>query len=201
MNNSNIQEVDNIVPTLQKEVFRSADRSTVVRLRQIAYEVCRAQIPDTYIKQAFNKFRRGVVFRDNEGNTICFALWVEQDLLDILHKSRKYMYVLLICGRKEPYKIGNIIFPFLIDYCKENNINFLRLVPANNKLRAEYQSYGFVDVPGGVDSMNMTIVPLKLRPKKYTYKNTNGRRNTRKLTIPDAPELEPTIEHINGEFQ
>lgn len=201
MNNSNIQEVDNIVPTLQKEFFRSADRTTVVRLRQIAYEVCRTQIPDTYIKHAFNKFRRGVIFRDNEGNTICFALWVEQDLLDILHKSRRYMYVLLICGRRAPYKIGNVIFPFLIDYCKENNINFLRLLPANDRLRAEYRSYGFVDLPGEVDSMNMTVVPLKLRPKKYTYKNTSGRRNTRKLTIPDGPELEPTIEHINGEFQ
>ena len=197
MDNINIQEVDNIVPALQKEFFRPADRTTVVRLRQIAYEVCRAQIPYAYIKHAFNKFRRGVIFKDTEENIICFALWVEQDLLDILHKSRRYMYVLLICGRRAPYKIGNIIFPFLIDYCKENNINFLRLLPANDRLRAEYRSYGFVDVPGGVDSMNMTVVPLKLRPKKYTYKNTSGHR---KLTIFDAPELEPTIEHINGEF-
>jgi hypothetical protein len=46
--------------------------------------------------------------------------------------------------------------------------------------------------------MNMIVVPLKLRPKKYTYKNTNGRRNTRKLTILDT--IEPAIEHINGDL-
>lgn len=196
----NIQVINNIVPTLHKEFFRSADRSIVVQLRNMAYEICRTEIPDTYIKHAFNKFRKGCLFRDDTGDIICFALWNEHELLNKIHGIYRYMYAILICGKRTSYTTGNIIFPYLVDYCKEKSIHSIQLIPANDKLRKYYSDYGFQNLQTHDGMMELPIAPIKLMPRRNTRKNTSNmrRRTTQKRGMSEAA---PRIEYNdNNEY-
>jgi hypothetical protein len=152
-----IQVICNIVPTLHKEFFRSEDRSIVVQLRNMAYELCRSEISETYINAAFNNFKKGCIFKDDTGDIICFALWDEYDLLNILHGYYKYMYTILMCGKGGFHKTGELIIPYLIGYCKEKSIHSIQLIPANNKLKTYYSEYGFQDTRAGDGRMELSI--------------------------------------------
>jgi hypothetical protein len=164
--------------------------------------ICRSALSESYIKRVFNKFKRGYLYKNNDNELVCFVIWVEHNQPHMEYDNFSYMHVLLMCGLKMEFKIGNLIFPDLLKYCRNNSINTIRLEPATNDLREYYKSFGFIDLNTPAKTMELSVIPMKLMTRRNTQKNTSNmrRRTTQKLIISEVPQLAPTIEHIHDEY-
>lgn len=138
-----VREIPNIYPRdLTRRLFHAKERPFIASLRHRAYETCRTQISDSYIKAVFNKFKNGFVYTRN-GEVVSFCIWNVKEEVSFRFGVRKELYIYLICS--EPYAALDMMLYDLEKYCMENRIEVITLEPANEQLRDYYLSRGFIE--------------------------------------------------------
>ena len=138
---------------------------------------CRFKISIDYIKKSFNSFKKGFIYKENDTN-IGFVIWKEKQIIPKSLTStitKKVLYVLLICSNMKNTRLTRVIFNDLEEYSKANSIDYIQLVPANEKLQQLYSVYGFtlsdpINMVMTKEVNNMTIFINRTRKNKH-YKN------------------------------
>jgi hypothetical protein len=141
-------EVANIYPTdIKRHPISPKDRSAVATVRGAAYGVCRTQIDDGYIHNAFNTFKEGFVYMQGS-QIISFCIWKENVELTMQGRYAAELYIFLVCSVKQPYSAIDMILFDLDRHCRQKGITAISLEPANDELREYYRSKGFVNGNG-----------------------------------------------------
>lgn len=172
--NNNFKEVSNIYPpNITKILLHPKNRKTVVFVRNEAYGICRNKMSTEYIRYAFNKFDRGFIYySENTNIPFAFCLWENRNMKNSITNNivHSEIYISLICGRGADFKTVPYILDDLVQLCRQNNIQYISLVPANQQLRDYYISCGFED----------NGEYLKLDAGKSRMKSMSRGRKTRK---------------------
>ncbi len=175
-----MEEVNNIFPTITKIQITSAQRDYVNIIKRQADDICRFKISYDYIKKSFNSFKKGIIYRENDKN-VGFVIWKEKQIIPKSitdNTTKKVLFVLLICSNMKNTRLTRVIFNDLEEYSKLNGIDYLQLIPANQKLEELYSLYGFTlsDPINRVMTKQLTTINILMnktrKNKNYkTYKN------------------------------
>ena len=139
----NLIEISNIYPNnLNKVQIQSRDRQQVISIRQQAQFICRNELSDEYIRYAFNKFKNGLAYYNND-ILIAFCIWKVREYIHIHLDKYKELYIYLICGRKLDNKLLPRILDDIVHICRKSQIKYIILEPANDTLKQYYMKYGF----------------------------------------------------------
>lgn len=177
--NNNYKEVSNIYPSnIRKLLLHPKNHRSVVFLRDEAYNICKTKIPRDYIRRVFNRFKRGFVYYRNNGTPIAFCLWENRNMINSItnNVAHSEIYISLICGRAADFKMVPYILDDIIQFCRQNNIQYITLVPANEQLKEYYISCGFED----------NGKYLELDVTKSRMKSMSRARKTRKQLRPTS---------------
>ena len=137
----------NILPdNLDRALFSRMD-PIVNSLKSQANTVCRNHISEEYIRKAFNNFKHGFCYKQ-DNSVVGFCLWKESNDTFIDSKNDfKYMSVLLVCAQQTDYKLGKIMFFDMETFALVNKFNTIRLKPLNTEIIPYYQSLGYKESP------------------------------------------------------
>lgn len=136
--------MDNIYPIdIKKVLIKSSERIHIPYLKRKALDTCRNLISEKYISSAFNRFKRGFLFKNNKENIIGFCLWKEITKIYKNNISEKILFIILICADNTDYRLGRKILFDIETYCIENKIGIISLEAANDSLIKYYEEGGF----------------------------------------------------------
>jgi len=117
-----MQEVNNIFPSIKRVSFDSSQRNIVNIIKNNADDLCKLKIAPDYIKKAFNGFRRGILYQEDNKN-IGFVIWKEKLIIpkssSVLLNNIKVLYILLICSNSINVRLTKLIFYDIEEYCKK----------------------------------------------------------------------------------
>lgn len=179
---NNLIEVSNIYPdNIKKNTLHASQRQLISVLRNQAYEICRTEMSNEYIRWAFNKFKGGFVYyRGNE--PVSFCIWkISEQHMDIktLEKYNE-LYIYLVCGKQLDYKILPRMLDDIIHFCRKSNIKYITLVPANDLLKEYYIKNGFVEIPPITEGYDHKLV-LDVNTSRLGTSRKIFRNRTRKI--------------------
>ncbi len=138
----NIMEVSNLYPNnLQKRNIRSDQRQLITYLKSEAHSICRNLISPEYINASFNKCKKGFVYYKDK-LPIAFCIWKVKNHLQ-MSGAFKELYIYLICGKQLDYKLVPRIIDDVVHLCRNSNIQYITLEPANDTLKEYYIKCGF----------------------------------------------------------
>lgn len=141
----NLVEINNIYPThLRRKLIHAGDRASVNIMKAQAERICRYTINPDYIRGAFNKFRYGFVYYDND-ECVGFSIWKEH--ISTLEKNnvvrKAYINLLLICASPNDYKLGSMMLYDIDTYAYSQTMNYITLQPATLELIKFYEKAGY----------------------------------------------------------
>jgi len=175
-----MSEVANIYPTgIKRQLITPKDRRAVAAVRGAAYGVCRTQIADEYIRNAFNTFKQGFVYMQG-GQIVSFCIWKENAELTMQCTYAAELYIFLVCSVKQPYSAIDMILFDLDRYCRDKGISGISLEPANDELREYYRSKGFTE--------GNPVYPKRMYRAVATTNSYRRRNTTRKTERPATAE-------------
>ena len=169
----NLTEVNNIVSYVRRRFFTSSERQLIQTLRSHADDVCRQRISTEYIHSAFNRFKQGFAYYDEQDMLQGFCIWrpkihiaIATDDGEYTKTHSKAIYIELLCAKQVDYLFLNRVLPDVEKYCVEHGIKFIELVPSTERVRQLYQSYGFI--VSNTDTLQMVkqLLPVYYRSKK-----------------------------------
>jgi hypothetical protein len=170
----------NIYPNdINKLIIKSSERNLISILRQKADTTCRYQINPSYIHKAFNTFKKGFYYTNNNDEILGFVLWKESTYVDeiknINDKEKlniKKLHIILICADNNDYRLGTKILSDIDSYCYKNSIKYITLESANDKLVKYYQDndYKLIDDISLFMRKEIKIITLEKRNQKKTRK-------------------------------
>lgn len=132
-----------------KRMFIDSKQSHITRkLKAHADEVCRNELPQTYINKAFNNYRYGYVYVKGD-EIMGFIIWniITKDTINSLNLDMypsKYIYIQLLCAKKTGTEFGYKMLSDVESYCHNHSIPCMHLQAANIKLEIYYKKYGFI---------------------------------------------------------
>jgi hypothetical protein len=175
MTTPGVYEVNNIAPSdLNIEFLGSYNRARVAAAKRVARHVCRDKLSAVYINNAFNKFKKGLLYTDPETDEIDgFCIWKphEEEASNIM--QHKTIHILLLCGRNRSL-FCNRLFVDLDRYCEEHGIDIIQLEPANKRLKEYYELHGFA----ATDPFRPHILAKQVR--SVVERRARGRGATRR---------------------
>lgn len=133
----------NILPdNLERVLFRRMD-PIVNSLKRQANTICRNHVSEEYIHKAFNNFKWGYYYKQ-DNKVVGFCLWKEnKEIMKISKNDFKYMYVLLVCAQQTDYKLGKIMFFDMERFGLVQNVNTIKLQPLNTDIVPYYETLGY----------------------------------------------------------
>jgi hypothetical protein len=182
-----MEEVNNIYPPITKIQFDSSQRRYVSMIKSQSDDLCKFKIFPDYIKRAFNSFRRGIIYQENNNN-IGFVIWKEKQIIPksnkVLKNTKKVLYVLLICSNAKNVRLTRLIFYDLEEYCKDKGIEHIQLIPSNDKLEQLYETYGFIKNNNNIEGiMTKNVKLIKIKRNKTRKHRTNNYSKTKKYSM------------------
>jgi hypothetical protein len=165
-----MEEVNNIYPSITKSFISSKNRNSVSGIRRIADIICRGAINPDYIHNAFNKFKKGIVYY-REGICVAFCIWKIRTHIYPKGNVIKELHIYLVCAKKSDFSFLGLIMNDVEAECLLHGINMITLYPANNDLKDYYIKHGFIMNGGIIDD---TIMVKKLNI--FSIKKTNKTR-------------------------
>jgi hypothetical protein len=165
-------ELTNIAPVeLTAKLISSSDRKTASQMKRMAHSICRNLIAPAYINRAFNRFKRGFIYTDENDTIVGFGIWkIHHGMSKSTGETYKTMTILLICGLKQSLLFCNRLFPDIDAYCAEHGISNVYLEPANETLKYYYATYGFTYSNHLNQNLMGKSIPLKIGKRNKTRK-------------------------------
>lgn len=138
--------MDNIYPNnINRTLFLSRDKERYLGLKNQAIQTCRNLISEIYIHSAFNKFKKGYLYKDDNEEIIGFCLWKENNIIFKSGNQTKNLHIILICTDDSiNYKLGGKILFDVESYCIDNKIPSITLEAANDNLVKYYEKAGYI---------------------------------------------------------
>jgi hypothetical protein len=133
-------EVSNIYRTnvARRRLYKKNKRAKH-SLEQQANAVCKDQLSERYIHNAFRKFDDGYMYYDRDESTLLgFSLWQKK-----VYKNIPTIHILLLCSQNPSYSLGITMVHDIEYYCFENKIQLLTVEPATEDLFEYYSKRGF----------------------------------------------------------
>ncbi len=177
----NIQPIVPLPGNIDRERINTYDWKSVHSLRKKADEICQYKIDNKYINSVFNKLKthksNGFIYKRDGLIMGFYVFYIEHVDLNIEGiQPHDYMYMPLICARVNDEDIGSAIINDMDNYCRENNLKYIRLHPATKNLHRFYARNGFIDVQSDPQlEMMKEIYPLM--KIIYTSRQHNRRQN------------------------
>lgn len=184
--------VENIFPNIKKQLFHSSERAFIASLRRQSDLICRGNIPEGYIRKAFNEFKNGYAYYyPDQNDPIGFCLWKLKQSQSVTKSNISpytYMYIYLICAKPTNFKLARIMLHDAELFCQEKNIEYIQLQPANQKLQEHYELYGYLLT----DSMNIimtkNVKPIRLQ-RLSTTRRKHISKNSTNYTISEESKI------------
>ena len=183
--------MNNIYPNnINRTIFFSKDKSRYSSLENKAIDTCRNLISPKYIHTVFNRFNKGYMYKDDNGEIIGFCLWKEYNKITKSGNESKQLHILLICADYNDYNLGRKILYDMDGYCIDNKISSIILEAANDTLVKYYEKSGFVLLNKLTREMYKKVKILTI----YKNKSSSKTRKIKRQSIqPKDYELEESF--------
>ena len=140
------------------------DKHLKVSLEEQANAICKKELSERYIHNAFQKFDGGYVYYDrDDAEVLSLCLWKIYG--GVLH-------ILLICSHIPEYGLGKLMLQDIEYYCFENKLDRIAVEPATDRLRGYYSHFGYIEDANDASKMfkNLVLTKINSRRKNKTRK-------------------------------
>jgi hypothetical protein len=176
INNTRKFNRNRLPDNLERVLFCKAD-AIVETIISVAKTLCRNHISEEYIHKAFNNFKRGYYYKQ-DNNVVGFCIWQERrDIIINSINDFKYMPILLESTLSNEHKLGKIMLFDIETFALVHNFNSIRLQPLNTEIVPYYETLGY-KMPTDAEYffMKKTIKVFRLNKKVH---NSKTRKQTR----------------------
>lgn len=173
----NINNIYSKPGTLKRTYFKKTQREFIDEIKRHAYETCREDIGDEYIKKACNKCKEGYVYTEN-AKIIGFIIWAIiptklGDEKNTIYSPSKRLFIYLVCAEKTDYKLGKTMIYDVEQYAINKYVPLIKLEPTTPELEVYYHTFGYRTFSREPVLMTKPMAELLLPRKIDTRKRRN----------------------------